>query len=264
MNTPRLLTSQARGFTLIELLVVIAIISLLAAILFPVFGRARENARRTSCMSNMKQIGLGVLQYVQDNDEMYPIVGQSLTIGAFTPGTKGWASSIQRYLKNRQVYQCPSESNPGDGLDESQYNYNYVDYAYNSVLGGMSPNTAGGETLTTGDPLVARKAAVLTYASNTVMLIESGKSLTDGTGHWATASSGGLPGVGKPALLQYQGSSTRHLEGSNFTFADGHSKWFRCDTSVGTATGSNGRCASVFGRDTAPTGSNATYALSGP
>ena len=61
-----------RGFTLIELLVVIAIIAILAAILFPVFARARENARRSSCLSNMKQIGLGMMQYSQDNDERYP------------------------------------------------------------------------------------------------------------------------------------------------------------------------------------------------
>src|SRR5690606_14073104 len=66
------LSPQKRGFTLIELLVVIAIIAILAAILFPVFARARENARRTSCLSNLKQIGLGVMQYVQDYDEMYP------------------------------------------------------------------------------------------------------------------------------------------------------------------------------------------------
>lgn len=63
---------QKTGFTLMELLVVIAIISILAAILFPVFARARENARRSSCMSNLKQIGLGIMQYTQDNDERYP------------------------------------------------------------------------------------------------------------------------------------------------------------------------------------------------
>src|SRR3954469_24153437 len=97
------LRSPNRGFTLIELLVVIAIIALLAAILFPVFGRARENARRSNCLSNLKQVGLGVMQYVQDHDEIYPLVGQGLTVNAFTPGTKGWASSIQRYLKNRQI-----------------------------------------------------------------------------------------------------------------------------------------------------------------
>src|ERR1051325_7590284 len=74
MNTNKVspLKINARGFTLIELLVVIAIIAILAAILFPVFGRARENARRSSCQSNLKQIGLGLLQYEQDFDESLP------------------------------------------------------------------------------------------------------------------------------------------------------------------------------------------------
>ena len=105
-----------KGFTLIELLVVIAIIALLAAILFPVFGRARENARRSSCQSNRKQIGLGVLQYVQDYDERYP-----LTFVRYSAGTEnyqnytndtGWAWNLQPYVNSTQIFQCPSETNP--------------------------------------------------------------------------------------------------------------------------------------------------------
>jgi len=90
-----------RGFTLIELLVVIAIIAILAAILFPVFARARENARRSSCASNLKQIGLGIMQYVQDYDETLPA-----STGAVVGTT--WRSSIYPYVKSEQIFICPS------------------------------------------------------------------------------------------------------------------------------------------------------------
>ena len=100
---------SSRGFTLIELLVVIAIIAILAAILFPVFARARENARRASCQSNLKQIGLGILQYVQDYDEHYPMYRMMGSTGsAVRP--YGWADAIQPYVKSIQFLQCPSDS----------------------------------------------------------------------------------------------------------------------------------------------------------
>ncbi len=90
------------AFTLIELLVVIAIIAILAAILFPVFARARENARRSSCSSNMKQIALGIIQYTQDYDEKMPPRSNGLT---------GWRVLTQPYLKSTQLFSCPSNPN---------------------------------------------------------------------------------------------------------------------------------------------------------
>src|SRR5450755_4691782 len=107
-----------RGFTLIELLVVIAIIAILAAILFPVFAKARENARRASCESNLKQISLGIMQYNQDNDETYMLTQLP------SPGGSGitFAAAIYSYTKSTQILQCPSGSkaiattNTNDGV----------------------------------------------------------------------------------------------------------------------------------------------------
>ncbi|HPT98521.1 MAG TPA: DUF1559 domain-containing protein [Armatimonadota bacterium] len=99
---------KRRGFTLIELLVVIAIIAILAAILFPVFARARENARKANCQSNLKQIALGWMQYAQDYDEMVPPL-YTITTGA-SGGYLHLPELIYPYVKNAGVFSCPSES----------------------------------------------------------------------------------------------------------------------------------------------------------
>ena len=129
-DTSRVNTYGNSGFTLIELLVVIAIIAILAAILFPVFARARENARRSSCQSNLKQIGLGILQYAQDYDENIPAAyyndspsgtayssahnnsGHALSTtdcGGIVPnGRYKWMDAIYAYVKSEQLFNCPS------------------------------------------------------------------------------------------------------------------------------------------------------------
>ncbi len=99
---------RASAFTLVELLVVIAIIAILAAILFPVFARARENARRASCLSNLKQIGIGFMQYTQDYDEQGPMT--SMSGGMMAGGAYSWTTSTQPYIKSVQIFRCPSDS----------------------------------------------------------------------------------------------------------------------------------------------------------
>lgn len=105
---------RQKGFTLIELLVVIAIIAILAAILFPVFAKAREKARQTACTSNLKQIGLGLMQYAQDYDETMPFLfrwestASSETINGAMGPVRFWILEVMPYVKNDKVFECPS------------------------------------------------------------------------------------------------------------------------------------------------------------
>ena len=145
-------TTTRRGFTLIEILVVIAIIAILAAILFPVFAKAREKARQITCASNIRQIGLAEQQYSQDNDELYS--------GAYKNSVNGrvhWAELIYPYTKSAQIYSCPDLSTPlmNDGITNCTTNPDIcnggrgvVAYAYNDLIAPEDIDTPPG---TNGD-----------------------------------------------------------------------------------------------------------------
>ena len=139
---------RRRGFTLIELLVVIAIIAILAAILFPVFARARENARKATCLSNEKQIGLGVMMYAQDFDEKLPPNGSGpagdggcclpsfADPAVIAAGRIAWIIRVTPYIKNAGVWECPSAGNawgPSSGVGTGSY-----PQATNYVVNGMT------------------------------------------------------------------------------------------------------------------------------
>ncbi len=211
-------SNRTTAFTLIELLVVIAIIAILAAILFPVFARARENARRSSCQSNLKQIGLGVMQYVQDYDETY-----FAQRAADQPGGGAWAA-VQPYVKSIQIFQCPSESSgPNSNVEATNYGAwtgqgSYSDYFINSAL--------------TTDGLQGRAIASLAKPAVSIM---SGDNGTWNSANYRPYGNGwqcaGIIGDGTGSNCGTealdQSVATRHLETANYLFCDGHVKMAR-------------------------------------
>lgn len=224
------------AFTLIELLVVIAIIAILAAILFPVFAKAREKARQASCASNLKQLGIGWMMYAQDNDESYPIGRSDFFY------TAGWAHPIMPYLKNVGVFACPNDPTtyaPAPGVQ-----WQNVSYVVNDTMIGDGNRDSSGN----GQPAYLAK---LTAPASTVLLCEAygvamdlnnaaatdfSSAATMDTKYWTTGGKGSPTNnfaryaTGNPPgqqLNQFQNTNGTHTDGSNYLAADGHVKWLR-------------------------------------
>jgi prepilin-type N-terminal cleavage/methylation domain-containing protein/prepilin-type processing-associated H-X9-DG protein len=206
-----------RGFTLIELLVVIAIISILAAILFPVFGRARENARRASCQSNLKQINLGIMQYTQDYDERLPTTYNGTPYGS-SDGYSNWGLwmvGLHSYVKSTQIYQCPSTSQPlvatttfvGTPYGDLTFPMTHS-YGINQNIIGI--NAAGDSLAVIQEPA---RLVILADCSGMVTPVPERIYNANHPGWWGAST------TPDPALA-------RHLGGSNIAFVDGHVKFF--------------------------------------
>jgi prepilin-type N-terminal cleavage/methylation domain-containing protein/prepilin-type processing-associated H-X9-DG protein len=262
------LTQNARkGFTLIELLVVIAIIAILAAILFPVFAQAREKARATSCLSNVKQIGLGIMMYTQDYDEVYPTfasyvesarVQNPLDANDRPGGTTGigrrpmWQWKIYPYLKNWDIYRCPSDAGSPTNLIAKFHNISYgYNYGYLSTLEvSADPGDASIRQWFSGVSMAA-----VSQPANIVMVTDNGGISANGNSAFVTGSMVNPPD-GWPSTKYFYGPSTvgwganctnyfsggggkwentggfawRHNEGGNVCWADGHAKFMKIGT----------------------------------
>jgi prepilin-type N-terminal cleavage/methylation domain-containing protein/prepilin-type processing-associated H-X9-DG protein len=224
---------RRHGFTLIELLVVISIIALLAAILFPVFARARENARRASCQSNLKQIGLAITQYTQDYDEKI--------LNFYSAGL--WMNDIQPYAKSLQIIHCPS-----DTLDTAAVNFananGYYPYdvgyriSYGIALGhstaaapkpnfGIVPDTskvANNVQCLASYENVAETFAVGEFGNDPAKPADYGSYLVPSI--FATSD-----------LYPNSLSGARHFEGGNWLFVDGHVKFLKPEKAYATING---------------------------
>ncbi|MEN6642479.1 MAG: prepilin-type N-terminal cleavage/methylation domain-containing protein [Armatimonadia bacterium] len=196
---------QRRGFTLIELLVVIAIIAILAAILFPVFAKAREKARQSSCLSNLKQLALANLSYAQDYDER--VVPLNL-------GGQYWTALLMPYMKNTQVYQCPSMSN--------------LTYAYAPVFPTFSADSNWGGAAYANK---SQSLGAVEYPADAIFMMEAQNGAsnppTNANCIYCLRNYATSPGLGTTWGIPSPG---RHNDGNNAAFADGHCKWLNNST----------------------------------
>ena len=245
-----------RGFTLIELLVVIAIIAILAAILFPTFSRARENARRATCQSNLKQMGLAFAQYTQDYDETLPDANPGdLCNGGHTYGTLAfdtnnvlWADVLQPYIKSLQIFICPSAVNWNTPTLNPVPNQSSMRMCYGAaeLEGGPASTCAGYTSLAFAAGAISEwtnSPSQLSQFTNTASTFLVGEPTDTAT----------VPPAGyfdrycifPSDDTQYGTSYSRtpaplHFGGSNWLYADCHVKWMTVSQSGQSGPASNG------------------------
>ena len=206
---------RRRGFTLIELLVVIAIIAILAAILFPVFAKARVKARQTNCTSNVKQLALSMMMYLQDYDERFSPECLGPQRASYPVPTQRWCwrFNLDPYIKNTQVFACPSDNRPG-GPQNSSYGYNCKNCSN-------------------------AKVGTITAPSEVMMLIENA-----GQQHAKPFTANGIDACGNTGCCtdgnirdrSYK-PGARHNDGMNLGYCDGHVKWQSFQNVVAGVTG---------------------------
>jgi prepilin-type N-terminal cleavage/methylation domain-containing protein/prepilin-type processing-associated H-X9-DG protein len=249
---------RRNAFTLIELLVVIAIIAILAAILFPVFAQAREKARQSSCLSNMKNLALANLMYAQDYDETFCAQGEPRADNAWG-WQMTWIVHTQPYMKNYQIVRCPSDSHAVPDWSGPMYSY-----VANGVIAGACGSSWGGwrfiGVINASRPwfeMTPRAMASIGLPAQTIMLAERHKMPADSWmqpmhgafSPWATVLIGpdavdngnslpgqrtsGGDGTWAPPVPGSDGHiATTHSGKGNFAFADGHVKALKPSATV--------------------------------
>ncbi|HEY3397064.1 MAG TPA: prepilin-type N-terminal cleavage/methylation domain-containing protein [Armatimonadota bacterium] len=225
------------GFTLIELLVVIAIIAILAAILFPVFARARAKAQQSNCLSNTKQITLGLIMYASDYDEKYPIPSFADAGG----NTYYWWNGVDPYIKNFQIWRCPSDATAGmiadnPGATPPFYPRSY----YSNSLVITNPPFSTGSIAASAQCILLPEAAQRITGVGTAGMNGSDwawvvANQTGGTNYWVTQDG-------------YYQAMIRHNQGQNMGFCDGHAKWYNVSAVPGVNVGNvdNGTARGIW------------------
>ena len=237
---------KRKGFTLIELLVVIAIIAILAAILFPVFGKAREKARQASCLSNEKQLALGIQMYVQDYNGKMPMFVYSWDTGE--AGVAGhlhmWWQAIYPYVNNTKVFSCPDDSAGSDimnsgGVTWLDANYCATDLSNDGIFSNGSGTLLVLVSYTANSNLDQYPTSFMRNPANDFLLWDAyggmgflpnsaasgynvgtkGAYATDRDRALLAADKGIEPGANGVA------GNERHSGGDNYAFADGHAQW---------------------------------------
>jgi prepilin-type N-terminal cleavage/methylation domain-containing protein/prepilin-type processing-associated H-X9-DG protein len=204
--------TQRPGFTLIELLVVIAIIAILAAILFPVFAQARERARAATCLSNMKQIGLGMRMYLDDNDGSWPF-------SWYNQAQYGWDVAIYPYTKNTKIFACPSNPQLPENGTVAGWK------GYSGPLSGMVRSYAMNGTVSSDQRTTPVNEASIDTPADVIMVLET----TD----WNYLKTPRPPDhetyvTNKNAVCQHVPFNI-HQNGANYLFADTHARWAKVE-----------------------------------
>ncbi len=246
----RFIKPYRRAFTLIELLVVIAIIAILAAILFPVFSQAREKARQVTCVSNMKNIGMSLMQYVQDYDETFPAWRTPCWGDGWarrSPNSLAWFEQIEPYSRNWEILRCPSSRfewqwlascYPSHGnhtlfkRPNRRVNYGFNEAIHNSAIldsdpwgrgwGKLAGMRAPAEIVVVADN---HNTFVTPWAEGNISINTSRVNLRIAFAN-AQNEDEALQALASRDSSRIE-SLTRHLGGASLTFADGHAKWFR-------------------------------------